>query len=87
MIRAALSAGLVALWVGAGLAAAFQQSGNLARGRRLADLQRRCEMLEAAAGELEARVLAHVPGVDDTRDPEPEPEAEGPFASAGRPTE
>ncbi len=75
MTRIALGASLVLLWVATGLAAAFQQSDNLARGRRLADLQRRCEMVEAAVSEMEARVLAHVPGVDDTRPAATDPAA------------
>ena len=62
MSRTALSFGTCLAAVGVGLATALVQAENYERARRLADLQREWEHLEAINVQREARAAAHVVG-------------------------
>jgi hypothetical protein len=63
--RSLLALLLCALTLALGLWAALVQSENHARARDLAELQRQCEMIEAANAQAQAVVSAHLPGVPD----------------------
>jgi hypothetical protein len=62
MTRTLLALGLCALTLALGLWAALIQCDNHARARDLAELQRQCEMIEAANAQAQALVSSHVPG-------------------------
>ena len=73
MTHAALAVGLGAMTLIVGLFACAIESGNHDRGRRLAELQRELEMLEAANAQSTAVVSAHVWGrPNDAPDVPPE---------------
>lgn len=68
MIRALLSVGLCAGCLTLGLMTAFQQAENHARGARLDELKRRCDLIEAGNEALRYRIRRRRAELDRAQD-------------------